>query len=240
MANKYDELRKKNTQAIFDHLSDSLSRDVKKETNNGVRQIKEKINSLPWDMSQKIVRTADFIAGTIAGHNVEFAFNEEGELTSRLDGSVSTLSNIEKLRKKLPSNNEFIKSLHGYLEAEDKDDEPKNNDDGEEENKDALDETDDFLSKIDLSELSKKAKLELIENIVDELQNSTDKDEFDDVMNEIYDLLDNYYVNKDEEEEEKEEEPEGDEDENPEGEEEVEEEPIEGEEEPTEPVKPVE
>jgi len=71
----------------------------------------------------------------------------------------------------------------------------------------------------------------LIENIIDELQNSTDKDEFDDVMNEIYDLLDDYYVKKDEDDEEKPEEPEeeSEEDENPEGEKE-----------PTEPVKPTE
>jgi len=237
MSNKYDEIRKKNSAEIISNLNDSLSREVKKKVNDGVREIKQKITALPWDMSKKIIRTEDFISGTIAGKNVEFAFNESGECSTRIDGSLASFDAVNRLRKRLSSNDELITTLHSYLEEED--DEADNVGSEEKENKkDALDEADDFLSKIDLSELSKDAKLELIENIIDELQNSTDKDEFDDVMNEIYDLLDDYYVKKDEDDEEKPEEPEeeSEEDENPEGEEE----PIEGEEEPTEPVKPTE
>ncbi len=235
MANKYDEIRKKNSAEIISNLNNSLSRDVKKKVNDGVREIKQKITSLPWDMSKKIIRTEDFISGTIAGKNVEFAFNESGECSTRIDGSLASFDAVNRLRKRLSSNDELISTLHSYLEEED--DEADNVGSEEKENKkDALDEADDFLSKIDLSELSKEAKLELIENIIDELQNSTDKDEFDDVMNEIYDLLDDYYVNKDEETPEEKPEDDSEEDENPEGEEE----PVEGEEMPTEPVKPVE
>ena len=36
--------------------------------------------------------------------------------------------------------------------------------------------------------------MQLIEDIVDNLQDNCEKDEFDDIMNEIYDLLDDYYV----------------------------------------------
>lgn len=94
--------------------------------------------------------------------------------------------------------------------------------------KDDMDEADDALKNIDLKSISNDAKVELISNIIQVLQDSVDDDdEFSDYMNKILEIVDGYKFEKEGEEEEEEEKPEegGEEEIAPEGEEVPEEKP---------------
>jgi hypothetical protein len=82
---------------------------------------------------------------------------------------------------------------------------PKDKADG----KDDMDEADDSLKNIDLKSMSNDAKIELISNIIQVLQDSVeDDDEFSDYMNKILEVVDGYKFEKEGEEEEEEEKPE--------------------------------
>lgn len=75
--------------------------------------------------------------------------------------------------------------------------------------KDDMDEADDTLKNIDLKSISNDAKVELISNIIQVLQDSVeDDDEFSDYMNKILEIVDGYKFEKEGEEEEEEEKPE--------------------------------
>ncbi len=210
--NKFYKQRKKFIEKAFIALNESLDRDIKKQVTNKMLAEKEKIKKLPWDITRPLTINDKFISGYIGGKNIEFVFNESGDFSTKIDGAFATFDSIQYLRKNLPSDNNLIKDLHAFLEDEEKDknfmkikqyDDYDDDDDEKADKKDALDEADTFLSKFDLHKLSTQAKLELIEYIIDSIQNNVKKDEFDDIMNKIYDLLDDYYVNKDEDEDDK-------------------------------------
>jgi len=77
----------------------------------------------------------------------------------------------------------------------------------DEKGKDDMDEADDTLKNIDLKSMSNDAKVELISNIIQVLQDSVeDDDEFSDYMNKILEIVDGYKFEKEGEEEEEEEE----------------------------------
>ena len=208
---KYDDIKKQYGKFAIEQLNNSLDKDIKKEKAVKTLKLKSEITKLPWDLGKKIIQTENYFSGNIAGKNVEFAFNEDGSMTTRIDGSLSSLENVNKLRKKLTSHDVLIDSLHSYLEAEDNEDvndesAEEENEDDEKPQKDSLDKVDEILSKLNLSEIDNKTKIELIESIIDNIQSNCEKDEFDDIMNDLYDLLDDYYVNDEKEEEPKEEE----------------------------------
>lgn len=72
--------------------------------------------------------------------------------------------------------------------------------------KDDMDGADDVLKNIDLKSISNDAKVELISNIIQVMQDSVeDDDEFSDYMNKILEVVNGYQFEKEEEEEEKEE-----------------------------------
>lgn len=74
-----------------------------------------------------------------------------------------------------------------------------------EKGKDNMDEADDVLKDIDLKSMSNDAKIELISNIIQVLQDSVENDdEFSEYMNQILEVVDGYKFDKEGEEEEKE------------------------------------
>lgn len=66
--------------------------------------------------------------------------------------------------------------------------------------KDPVDQADEVLKDIDLDELDTEAKIELINSIIDNIQNTVDDDDqFSDAMNKIQDIIDGFVTNNEEE-----------------------------------------
>jgi len=90
-------------------------------------------------------------------------------------------------------------------EADDDDEEGKKKKKEKKEGKDDMDEADDILKNIDLKSMSNDAKVELISNVIQVLQDSVENDdEFSEYMNQILEVIDGYKFEKEGDEEEKE------------------------------------